>query len=304
MGGGWLTDIQSDNENNFITSLTPNGVVWIGLRGENTFTWVGGQPVTYTHWRPGEPNNPGENCAYMYNGDWADFACSGIAPSICKTNPAHSGGGGGYYGGGASHFGAGGGGSSYVANLRDPLRSVSLVGGVCAGSDSPHFDKCSSDCGSSNRNGCVVIDYLLPTEPWCVNVGLFDSFGDGWGDDIVLRLYDKNAPYLFVDVSNSNKAFKESTVCLNPSAEILASIYYSNVEVLQPWEMYFTISDESGQSFTGNFDTVLLLNQKTISVFQNPIYYDDERWSCTEKCERGRGERRSEKIIDMTGEGA
>jgi len=54
---------------------------WIGLNDletEGTFKWVSGEPITYTRWATGEPNNlNNEDCAQLYpDGTWNDKACS------------------------------------------------------------------------------------------------------------------------------------------------------------------------------------------------------------------------------------
>lgn len=65
--------------------------LWIGLTDaliEGSFTWVSGEPVTYTNWSPGEPNNSGnEDFVHMWYppnlGQWNDLpdisSFSGVA---------------------------------------------------------------------------------------------------------------------------------------------------------------------------------------------------------------------------------
>jgi hypothetical protein len=62
--GGYLATIASLEENIFLTALTftPNGYLesWIGLTDELTegaFVWVNDEPLNYTNWAPGEPND-------------------------------------------------------------------------------------------------------------------------------------------------------------------------------------------------------------------------------------------------------
>ena len=49
---------------------TNSNTYWIGLNdaaSEGTFAWVSGEPVTYTNWAPGEPNNAGgEDYVHVY----------------------------------------------------------------------------------------------------------------------------------------------------------------------------------------------------------------------------------------------
>jgi hypothetical protein len=61
--GGHLVTINDAAEQsfvytNFATLGGTNHHLWIGLhRGNSGFYWVTGEPVTYTHWAPDEPNN-------------------------------------------------------------------------------------------------------------------------------------------------------------------------------------------------------------------------------------------------------
>lgn len=112
--GGHLATITSSQEQNFInrTFLVGNFEhlpLWIGLvdralpgtfryklrmilGSTNRFEWVTGEPLSYTFWKPGEPNNspPGEyyvtvNWEYSDNpprglkGDWNDTPLNGTA---------------------------------------------------------------------------------------------------------------------------------------------------------------------------------------------------------------------------------
>ncbi|MCX6257930.1 MAG: choice-of-anchor D domain-containing protein [Bacteroidia bacterium] len=59
--GGHLVTISSTAENNYVTNI-PGGSKWLGLTDQVTvgvWQWVTGEPVTYTNWNSGEPNNPG-----------------------------------------------------------------------------------------------------------------------------------------------------------------------------------------------------------------------------------------------------
>ncbi len=60
--GGHLVTINDAAEDAWLASLGwANGrSLWIGLNDaavSNVFVWASGQPVTYTNWRPDEPNN-------------------------------------------------------------------------------------------------------------------------------------------------------------------------------------------------------------------------------------------------------
>lgn len=93
--GGHLVCIGSAEENDFITELLPpyvgeNTHVWIGfndIEEEGNWTWVNGEPVTYTNWNVGEPNNiVWENYGMIYaipghpwNGKWNDVGFQGYS---------------------------------------------------------------------------------------------------------------------------------------------------------------------------------------------------------------------------------
>lgn len=61
--GGHLATIRNSTENEWIrATFAPSipGYAWIGINDisiEGTFVWTSGEPVTYSNWYPGEPNN-------------------------------------------------------------------------------------------------------------------------------------------------------------------------------------------------------------------------------------------------------
>jgi hypothetical protein len=64
--GGHLASINSAAENALISAMDP-GYIWIGFTDravEGQFKWVTNEPVNYTNWAAGEPNNAGDE-------DWA-----------------------------------------------------------------------------------------------------------------------------------------------------------------------------------------------------------------------------------------
>jgi len=80
--GGNLVAINDAAENQFLLdSFGGSGEsFWIGFAdaaSEGTFTWVNGDPVTYTNWAAGEPNNLGDEDYGQFNfsgvGDWNDL---------------------------------------------------------------------------------------------------------------------------------------------------------------------------------------------------------------------------------------
>src|SRR4051812_36164416 len=57
---GSLAVLTSAAEWQFVQTTFPKSFTWIGLTdevAEGTFRWVTGEPVTFTAWLPGEPNN-------------------------------------------------------------------------------------------------------------------------------------------------------------------------------------------------------------------------------------------------------
>lgn len=73
--GGHLVTVNDAAEENWIFNTFAffgglNRSLWIGLSdadSEGTFTWVNGEPATFTQWSAGEPNaGPGENYVHIY----------------------------------------------------------------------------------------------------------------------------------------------------------------------------------------------------------------------------------------------
>lgn len=72
--GGHLVTINDSAENSWVWDRWATGrSLWIGFTDaamEGTFRWVSGEPVTFTSWRAGEPNDGngvGEDYTYMYS---------------------------------------------------------------------------------------------------------------------------------------------------------------------------------------------------------------------------------------------
>jgi len=89
--GGNLVTVNDAAENAFLYNTWGGGAggegaqgLWIGLNDslvEGVFAWVSGEPVGYTNWDPGEPNNLGDE-DYVYirpfsGGTWNDLANNG-----------------------------------------------------------------------------------------------------------------------------------------------------------------------------------------------------------------------------------
>jgi hypothetical protein len=85
--GGHLVTINNATEQAMLQAWLPVGDTnnyWIGFTDqavEGTWVWCSGEPVTYTNWNSGEPNNMGsENWAYLMSrgvtGLWNDVGVS------------------------------------------------------------------------------------------------------------------------------------------------------------------------------------------------------------------------------------
>jgi hypothetical protein len=67
---------------------------WVGLNDigrEGRWEWSNGDPVTWTHWAEGAPDNIGgnEDCAEIRSSGhaWNDTRCDGAHPYVCETGP-------------------------------------------------------------------------------------------------------------------------------------------------------------------------------------------------------------------------
>jgi hypothetical protein len=74
--GGHLVTLSNISEQTFVFNTWPSG--WIGFTDESvegSFVWVTGEPVTYTNWNPGEPNNAGNEdyAQFVGGGKWNDL---------------------------------------------------------------------------------------------------------------------------------------------------------------------------------------------------------------------------------------
>ncbi len=81
--GGYLVVINDKEENKFVKQALKKGDGWIGLSDEmteGTFEWVNGDPLNYTNWKNGEPNNSGGDQDFARiiknSGTWGDREAS------------------------------------------------------------------------------------------------------------------------------------------------------------------------------------------------------------------------------------
>lgn len=77
--GGNLVSINSQAEQDWLTNTFGTQRMWIGFTdrdNEGSYEWISGDPVSYTNWAPGEPNNAGGQdyavINWNTNGQWDD----------------------------------------------------------------------------------------------------------------------------------------------------------------------------------------------------------------------------------------
>ncbi len=99
--GGHLAAISSQSENDFIWNAITVDNVWLGLTTVGTpqvFHWTNGEPVGYTNWQSGEPNEfTGDVAARLRNvsGEWTDRVLSNQYYHVVEIPCIMGGGGGG-----------------------------------------------------------------------------------------------------------------------------------------------------------------------------------------------------------------
>jgi hypothetical protein len=99
--GGHLAVIKSAKENEalqkaFGSPLGAVGAVWLGLSDEaeeGAFTWRSGEPMRFSNWNGGEPNDvgpSGEDCGtwLVESGRWNDVPCTERLFSLCEGDVA------------------------------------------------------------------------------------------------------------------------------------------------------------------------------------------------------------------------
>ncbi|XP_033122640.1 C-type lectin mannose-binding isoform-like, partial [Anneissia japonica] len=91
-----LVSIESDSENNFVSTLSNSYTYWIGLmRSGSSWRWSNYSTSRYRKWGSGEPNNVGgnENCVHTKkNGNyltWNDIRCSARLSYVCEMPPSY-----------------------------------------------------------------------------------------------------------------------------------------------------------------------------------------------------------------------
>jgi hypothetical protein len=90
--GAHLMVSTSQAENELVTPLAGIADVWVGgndIDIEMTWVWITGEPMTYSNWRAGEPNNAGdgEDCMIIegeLGGTWDDRPCDRQYAYLCE----------------------------------------------------------------------------------------------------------------------------------------------------------------------------------------------------------------------------
>ena len=95
--GGKLVEPRKQTTNDFITDVAKekgNGIeLWIGINDiskEGVFVYESNsEPVTWTNWGPGEPNNGGNglrngDCVRLKQEEWWDLNCDYSKPFVCE----------------------------------------------------------------------------------------------------------------------------------------------------------------------------------------------------------------------------
>ncbi|RWS23805.1 macrophage mannose receptor 1-like isoform X2 [Leptotrombidium deliense] len=87
-----MTFIHSDEENNFLKSITkPGKAYWIGLQqlafGMATFSWMDGSEYNFTKWKPGQPDVK-YSClgVVIQDGSWWDEDCNRKLLTLCQID--------------------------------------------------------------------------------------------------------------------------------------------------------------------------------------------------------------------------
>jgi glucose/arabinose dehydrogenase len=95
--GGNLVTINDSAEEAWLKQTFGESGYWIGINdveSEGNFEWVSSQPVSYTNWAPGEPNNNGsQDYGWMNYGNtrqWDDVGGAALFPGIIEVGDDNS----------------------------------------------------------------------------------------------------------------------------------------------------------------------------------------------------------------------
>lgn len=89
-----LATVADADEGQLVATLAGNGQVWIAgsdAGNEGNWVWYNGEPLSYTNWRSGEPNDggSGEDCMVLEGdrgGSWDDRSCGDSYRFVCERD--------------------------------------------------------------------------------------------------------------------------------------------------------------------------------------------------------------------------
>jgi hypothetical protein len=91
--GAHLVTITSTGEQRVVERLTGADRTWIGLIDDvgvsdaATFSWINGEPVTFSAWEADEPNDNASCATESEDKGWSDHPCDQVWGSICEKEP-------------------------------------------------------------------------------------------------------------------------------------------------------------------------------------------------------------------------
>jgi hypothetical protein len=143
---------------------------------------------------------------------------------------------------------------------------------------------------------------------WCVWITLYDTFGDGWGQDVALRVWSDSAnssdTYLYylcpndfgVGTGEPNGTITRTAdggpfeFCVFETETLHFDIVPLNPPVVETWEIYWTIEHfvkfggsngtSPHQLFVGDYDTNMTATGMTVDIWEPVDYYNQTCKRC------------------------
>lgn len=116
-------------------------------------------------------------------------------------------------------------------------------------------------------------------DTWCVDITLYDTFGDGWGPNIALKVWsDLTSP---VYVYYSCPEIDPHHFCFELSDEAHFDIVVIDPPATETWEIYWTLDwigfnhSLSHQLFLGDFDTNMTATYDSVDIW-DPVDYQNQ----------------------------
>jgi hypothetical protein len=111
---------------------------------------------------------------------------------------------------------------------------------------------------------------------FCVNVTLFDSFGDGWGRDIALKIWSKYYGPVYVHYLCKNNTWSH---CFASDDQAHFDVVALDPPAKETWEIYWTVqwfsyvlADPGYEYFVGDFDTNMTVTYTKVDI-TDPVDY-------------------------------